>query len=192
MCLLYLGPGFKPGVEHDYHLSPILAPERFLAEFPPLLMQCGGRDPLVDDTVLFGGRVREAKRKAAQGTLGHHEETYYPSSTPDANGPKRTGSGVDQWVEEAHEGVVGARGVGHGGLGAGEACTGDACAFTEDNRGAVTMQIFPGWSHGYLQMAPIMKEARVAIDDIADWIVGAFVRAREGNIVSDTDHLHLT
>ncbi len=62
MCLLYLGSRYKPGVENDFHLSPILAPADLLAEFPPLLLQCGGRDPLVDDTVMFGGRVREAKR----------------------------------------------------------------------------------------------------------------------------------
>ncbi len=42
----------------------------------------------------------------------------------------------------------------------------------------VAMQIFPGWSHGYLQMSTIMPEARAAIDDISDWMSTAFDRHR--------------
>ena len=36
------------------------------------------------------------------------------------------------------------------------------------------MQIFSGWSHGYLQMPSLMPEAQVAIDDLATWIEGVF------------------
>jgi hypothetical protein len=36
------------------------------------------------------------------------------------------------------------------------------------------MQIFSGWSHGYLQMPALMPEAQIAIDDIATWIEGVF------------------
>lgn len=43
----------------------------------------------------------------------------------------------------------------------------------------VHMHIFEGWSHGYLQMAALMHEARDAIDDIAGWIVDAFRRGQE-------------
>jgi acetyl esterase/lipase len=47
VCLQYTqNPDFKT----DYRISPILAPSSLLAEFPPLLMTCGEKDPFVDDT----------------------------------------------------------------------------------------------------------------------------------------------
>src|ERR1700733_14068785 len=62
MAILYIGPHRNPDFTTDYHISPILAPSHILAQFPPLLMQCGEKDPFVDDTVIFAGLVREAKR----------------------------------------------------------------------------------------------------------------------------------
>lgn len=44
----------------DHLLSPILAPEALLARFPKVFIMTGERDPLVDDTVVFAGRLREA------------------------------------------------------------------------------------------------------------------------------------
>lgn len=41
MAILYIGPHRNPDFMTDYHLSPILAPNHLLAQFPPLLMQCG-------------------------------------------------------------------------------------------------------------------------------------------------------
>ena len=46
----------------------------------------------------------------------------------------------------------------------------------EDVEETVKVQIFPGWSHGYLQMSSIMREAKFAIDDIADWMQDTFER----------------
>ena len=62
MAILYIGPHRNPDFQSDYQLSPILAPDHLLAQFPPLLMTCGEKDPFVDDTLIFAGRVREAKR----------------------------------------------------------------------------------------------------------------------------------
>ena len=55
-------------------MSPILAPSELLAEFPPVLLTCGEKDPFVDDTVIFAGRLREAKkaRKAEIGRGRNH------------------------------------------------------------------------------------------------------------------------
>lgn len=60
---MYIGPLRNPDFATDYHISPVLAPSELLAKFPPLLMQCGEKDPFVDDTIIFAGRVREAKRQ---------------------------------------------------------------------------------------------------------------------------------
>lgn len=62
MIILYIGPHFRPDFSTDFLLSPLLAPESLLARFPRIWMLTGERDPLVDDTVIFAGRLRQAKR----------------------------------------------------------------------------------------------------------------------------------
>ncbi|KAL1792369.1 hypothetical protein ACET3X_008876 [Alternaria dauci] len=62
MIILYIGPHHRPDFTTDYLLSPLLAPESLLAKFPRTWMLTGERDPLVDDTVIFAGRLRQAKR----------------------------------------------------------------------------------------------------------------------------------
>ncbi|KAF2848834.1 alpha/beta-hydrolase [Plenodomus tracheiphilus IPT5] len=62
MIILYIGPHYRPDFSADFLLSPVLAPESLLARFPRTWMLTGERDPLVDDTVIFAGRLRQAKR----------------------------------------------------------------------------------------------------------------------------------
>lgn len=62
MIILYVGPHNRPDFSTDFLLSPLLAPESLLAKFPRTWMLTGERDPLVDDTVIFAGRLRQAKR----------------------------------------------------------------------------------------------------------------------------------
>ncbi len=50
MAILYIGPNQLPDFERDYYISPILAPAALLAQFPPVLLNCGEKDPFVDDT----------------------------------------------------------------------------------------------------------------------------------------------
>ena len=61
MIILYVGPHIRPDFSTDFLLSPILAPEALLANFPKTYFLTGERDPLVDDTVIFAGRLRLAK-----------------------------------------------------------------------------------------------------------------------------------
>lgn len=61
-----MGPHASPDFESDYLLSPVHAPEDLLAQFPKTYMMCGEKDPLVDDTVIFAGRIRQARRKYRQ------------------------------------------------------------------------------------------------------------------------------
>jgi acetyl esterase/lipase len=61
MIILYVGPHNRPDFHSDYFLCPILAPESLLARFPKTCFITGERDPLVDDTVIFAGRIRQAK-----------------------------------------------------------------------------------------------------------------------------------
>jgi acetyl esterase/lipase len=60
MIILYIGPHNRPDFHTDFLLSPLLAPESLLAKFPKTYFLTGERDPLVDDTVIFAGRLRQA------------------------------------------------------------------------------------------------------------------------------------
>lgn len=61
LILLYIGNGNLIDFANDYILSPVLAPSHLLAQFPRTYIIAGERDPLVDDTLIFAGRLREAK-----------------------------------------------------------------------------------------------------------------------------------
>ncbi len=61
MIILYIGPHNRPDFASDYLLCPILAPDVLLARFPKTYFLTGERDPLVDDTVIFSGRLRRVK-----------------------------------------------------------------------------------------------------------------------------------
>ncbi|KAF8520421.1 alpha/beta-hydrolase [Hysterangium stoloniferum] len=75
MAILYIGPEQIPDFETNYYLSPILGPNHLLAQFPPMLMSCGEKDPFVDDTVIFAGRVRKAKRLRKVELEAPHQRT---------------------------------------------------------------------------------------------------------------------
>ncbi|TPX35527.1 hypothetical protein SmJEL517_g02130 [Synchytrium microbalum] len=65
MALLYLGTSpSPPNFQEDYYLSPVVAPEDLLAQFPQCYLICGEKDPFVDDTVVFASRLRDSKLRA--------------------------------------------------------------------------------------------------------------------------------
>jgi len=66
MIILYIGPHNRPDFSSDYLLSPILAPDALLAHFPKTWFLTGERDPLVDDTVIFAGRLTKVKEAVAE------------------------------------------------------------------------------------------------------------------------------
>ena len=61
MIILYVGPYNRPDFKTDYLLSPAVAPDNLLSQFPKIYFMTGERDPLVDDTVIFAGRLRKVK-----------------------------------------------------------------------------------------------------------------------------------
>ncbi|KAI7860993.1 Alpha/Beta hydrolase protein [Circinella umbellata] len=78
MAILYLGPHATPDFESDYLLSPVVAPMELLAQFPKTYMICGEKDPFVDDTVIFGGRIRKAKHQERRKREENEELPFDP------------------------------------------------------------------------------------------------------------------
>ncbi|KAL1835938.1 hypothetical protein VTJ49DRAFT_5850 [Mycothermus thermophilus] len=74
MVILYIGPHNRPDFSRDYLLSPVLAPEVLLSKFPKTYFLTGERDPLVDDTIIFAGRLQRVK--AAQMASGGERLKY--------------------------------------------------------------------------------------------------------------------
>ncbi|KAF8210542.1 hormone-sensitive lipase [Mycena galopus ATCC 62051] len=155
MAILYIGPHRNPDFATDYHLSPILAPAHILAQFPPILMQCGEKDPLVDDTVIFAGRVREAKRArkveldlAISGKSTRFGESLRMSTANASDSP------VDLAALKRERDRL----------------------YQQNEEDWVQLVIWSEWSHGYLQMPSLMVEAKAVIEELAEWIDGAFER----------------
>ncbi|KAI9062923.1 alpha/beta-hydrolase [Trametes sanguinea] len=166
MAILYIGPHRNPDFQSDYQLSPILAPDHLLAQFPPLLMSCGEKDPFVDDTLIFAGRVRKAKRArradlerilAGKSAL-HGEHLRMSAALPHL--PPGVGRNDNIGREET--------------LRALQREYERLASETEEDW--VQMHIFSEWSHGYLQMPSLMREAKVVINDLADWMEELFER----------------
>ncbi|KAA1474229.1 alpha/beta-hydrolase [Dentipellis sp. KUC8613] len=155
MAILYIGPHLNPDFATDYRISPILTPARLLAQYPPLLMQCGEKDPFVDDTIIFAGRIRDAKRLRKEELRAAVRER---------------GAGAHASLREAVEVADLEKEL--------ERLEGEC---EED---WVQMQIFTEWSHGYLQMPTLLPEAKAVIRDIADWMDDMFTMAepkQDGN-----------
>ncbi|KDQ27709.1 hypothetical protein PLEOSDRAFT_1042144 [Pleurotus ostreatus PC15] len=159
MAILYIGPYHNPDFATDYHISPILAPSYILAQFPPVLMQCGEKDPFVDDTVIFAGRLREAKRArkaeldlAISGKSARFGESLKMSTARESMDSQQLLSLKRERDKLSRE--------------------------TDDDW--VELVIFSDWSHGYLQMPTLMGEAKAVIEELADWIDDAFRRHSSG------------
>ena len=126
-----------------------MTPSEILARFPRVLMQCGEKDPFVDDTIIFGGRLRESKRARLR-ELGTRMERGECSEAEAEEWGRLSGEREEDWVE---------------------------------------MALFPEWSHGYLQMGRLMKEATAVIDDIGIWIGEVFEGSKAAG-VSQSGHSH--
>ncbi|KAK3490578.1 Alpha/Beta hydrolase protein [Neurospora hispaniola] len=88
MIILYVGPHNRPDFSSDYLLCPILAPDILLSKFPKTYFLTGERDPLVDDTVIFAGRLKRVKAAmvASDGTRTQYREEDVDEAIRKTNG----------------------------------------------------------------------------------------------------------
>lgn len=158
MAILYIGPKENPDFETDYYISPILAPEKLLAQFPRVFFISGEKDPFVDDTVILAGKIRQAKR------LRREEVRRRVMAKV---GKVRAGLRMSQpssGLDKADEALL-----------------------NEDEEDWVQMRIIEGWGHGFMQMATIMAEAEPVLLDVADWIDEAFAQHATNHSDSPSD-----
>ncbi|KAK4705416.1 hypothetical protein P7C70_g794, partial [Phenoliferia sp. Uapishka_3] len=102
MALLYIGPRNAPDLHSDYHISPIFTPLALLAQFPPVYLSCGERDPFVDDTVIFAGRLREAKearKLELQGRKSKFGESLRMSASTSSQQDNILDETEENWVQ---------------------------------------------------------------------------------------------
>ncbi|TIA72140.1 hypothetical protein E3P92_02080 [Wallemia ichthyophaga] len=154
-ALLYIGPKNRPDFKKDYYLSPILAPSYLLEQFPTTLIVCGERDPFVDDSLIFAGRLRKAKLARQSAAL--QEQANYENSTEVRTPTGGLGLGIadikDNYVEDP---------IVH-----------------EDEDDWVHLRIIEGMSHGFLQMTGVVSESLLIIKKLNQWIEESFLNAIE-------------
>ncbi|KAJ3110320.1 hypothetical protein HDU96_006726 [Phlyctochytrium bullatum] len=194
MALLYLGSSPKNvNFLKDYYLSPILAPDDILARFPRTFLICGEKDPLVDDMVIFAGRLRQAKTKARREweRLRERRDSFLHQprdGEEDADGvtfAAKSGS-----KGRVHFGATGntddededdARDL--------PACTDgdmDHHVFHRDPDEMVRVKILEGVSHALLQMTTVLPEAIQTVTLLSDWALELFEDAETAHQVGLT------
>jgi hypothetical protein len=121
-----------------------------LAQLPPVYLITGEKDPLSDDTIIFAGRIREAKHARKMDAIAKstkHGQSLHMSSPGD---DPILSENEDDWI---HVRVI-------------EGWSRELMLFV----------VLPTQSllDGFLQMTTILPSAEEPIAMMADWICGAF------------------
>lgn len=167
MAILYIGPRHNPDFATDYYISPILTPEKLLAQFPRTYLICGEKDPFVDDTVILAGRLRQAKRNRREEARREKAKRLAQAraglrmSRADSNTPD------DKIIDEEEDDWLSMRiieGWGHGFVSRQFASR----CFTQKLTS----------NYHQMQMLSVMKhDVEPVLLDIADWIDETFAQA---------------
>jgi acetyl esterase/lipase len=149
MSLMYLaGSPIKPDVYTDYYLSAINAPDSMLARFPKTYFLVGEKDPLVDDSLVFAARIREAKKLAKAEWLRVRERHVFSDHLTVGE------SHSDNDPEEDFENHI----------------------FAKNPDEMIKLKILPGMSHAFFQMHAFLPEATELTLLTSDWLKEMFLQ----------------
>ncbi|KAJ2730704.1 hypothetical protein IW152_005067 [Coemansia sp. BCRC 34962] len=199
MVIMYIGPNGRPNFRTDYYLSPIVAPDHLLERFPPVYFMCGEKDPMVDDTVLFAARIRNAKQKTrcqdgeppnevVPGKV--HEYRDYRSSKlysrrhsqpPSAASSGRGGStqfyigstDVSDNDDEQAATVPLPPSLRMSQIPARTttaAGAGQPASSSGGGRPVIKVKLLAGMSHGFMQMYSLLPESKSVANTLGDWL----------------------
>lgn len=169
MAILYIGPNTAPNFTEDYYLSPIVGPDHLLERFPPVYMMCGEKDPFVDDTIIFGGRIRAAKRKAWK----RRQDSL------------RRASGKKPLADDGEDGITfkSKSPRAYSNLHRNKGAVPHNADFEEFREGDhCTVKIIEGISHGYMQMLAFLPEAKGAVRMAGTWIADILDNSSHENL----------
>jgi acetyl esterase/lipase len=158
MIILYIGPHNRPDFSREYLLSPVLAPDSLLERFPKTYFLTGERDPLVDDTVIFAGRLRRVKealfnRNNAQ---QNQQQRQQAQQTQQTQYHQNTRNNLSLRIPDPSD-------------------LDDTPVF--DAKDVAEVTLIPGTSHGFLQVAGIYPPAWKLYDRCAGWMDEMFLHA---------------
>ncbi|ORX70661.1 alpha/beta-hydrolase [Linderina pennispora] len=195
MVIMYVGPNARPDFRTDYYLSPIVAPDHLLEQFPPVYFMCGEKDPMVDDTVLFAERIRRAKTKdtgapedkAVPGDHSdHHEYQAYRGSRlytrrhsqPRILQPNSKSFYIGSTDTSDDEGLAQAKfpaslrmsGMPEK-LSVALAKSISGRNATEGKQPVIKIKLVAGMSHGFMQMYALLPESKQVANTLGDWLM---------------------
>ncbi|KAJ1800405.1 hypothetical protein LPJ59_001128 [Coemansia sp. RSA 2399] len=155
MIIMYIGPNRRPDFRTDYYLSPRVAPDRLLERFPPVYFMCGEKDPMVDDTVLFAARIRQAKQRRAQRRPESSAQFYIGSTDvsedEDNNTHYANGQQLPQSLRMSGIPPPQPRSVRH-------------------YHNVIKVKLVAGMSHGFMQMYALLPESKRVANLLGDWL----------------------
>ncbi|KAJ1907106.1 hypothetical protein LPJ81_000965 [Coemansia sp. IMI 209127] len=155
MIIMYIGPNRRPDFRTDYYLSPRVAPDRLLERFPPVYFMCGEKDPMVDDTVLFAARIRQAKQRRTQRRPESSAQFYIGSTDvsedEDNNAHYANGQQLPQSLRMSGIPPPQLRSARH-------------------YHNVIKVKLVAGMSHGFMQMYALLPESKRVANLLGDWL----------------------
>lgn len=153
MVLLYMGTDRGSNdFKNDPLISPLWADEALLAEFPKCYITCGDIDPLVDDSVMFVSRLRNARRKGVTPQRSG-AGTPVPSNSLVVSHPNISSLSIDSQSSSTTQ-VPGIHDV-------------------------AELRLLTAVSHGFLQFEAVFPEVKKVYRDIGNWFLESFKNAEK-------------
>ncbi|KAJ2881549.1 hypothetical protein H4R27_004013 [Coemansia aciculifera] len=196
MVIMYIGPNGRPNFRTDYYLSPIVAPDHLLERFPPVYFMCGEKDPMVDDTVIFAARIRNAKQKTRSSVDEPanssgcellpgkvHEYRDYrssklysrrhsqPPSSGGAHGSTQFYIGsTDVSDNDEDQTATGGMPLPASLRMSQFPATARATTGQAASRPVIKVKLLAGMSHGFMQMYSLLPESKSVANTLGDWL----------------------
>ncbi|KAJ2754549.1 hypothetical protein GGI19_002313 [Coemansia pectinata] len=196
MVIMYIGPNGRPNFRTDYYLSPIVAPDHLLERFPPVYFMCGEKDPMVDDTVIFAARIRNAKQKTRSNVDEPanpsgcellpgkvHEYRDYrssklysrrhsqPPSSGGAHGSTQFYIGsTDVSDNDEDQTTTGGMPLPASLRMSQFPATARATTGQAASRPVIKVKLLAGMSHGFMQMYSLLPESKSVANTLGDWL----------------------
>lgn len=146
MVLLYMGTDRgSTDFKADPLMSPLWADDSLLAEFPKTYISCGDIDPLVDDSVMFVSRLRNARKKIYGTAPSHAASGDATPSNPMGSFSPNLSNLSTSTLETA-----------------------------TSHTDVAEIKLLTAISHGYIQFEAVFPEVKKIYEDIGNWFLESF------------------